>query len=145
MAALPKPERRSQELNKHDSIGFLAKDLIASLRDGHTLDELSVLLAEEGVRMTPVALKSHLRRIRRRIPKRSNAAKPPRKTEEEITDVTANNSRQSDGVLVSTSARVSGTPDRPSTAGVGTGFLPPPRLPLTQAIPRVPGKDSDHL
>ena len=63
LTSLPKPDQRSKQLNKQDSIGFLAKELIASLRDGHTLDELAEVLAQEGVAMTPVALKSHLRRV----------------------------------------------------------------------------------
>jgi hypothetical protein len=41
LAALPTPDRRSKQLNKQDSIGFLAKDLIASMRNGHTLDQLA--------------------------------------------------------------------------------------------------------
>jgi hypothetical protein len=72
-------DRRSKELNKQDSIGFLAKELIASLRDGYTLDELAGVLAEEGVSMTPVALKSHLRRVRPRARKRSTANRPSSK------------------------------------------------------------------
>lgn len=64
LTSLPKPDQRSKQLNKQASIGFLSKELIASLRDGHTLDELAEVLAQEGVAMTPVALKSHLRRVR---------------------------------------------------------------------------------
>ncbi len=77
LAALPKPDQQSKQLNKQESIGFLAKDLIASMSDGHTLDELAAVLAEEGVSMSPVALKSHLRRARRRRPgKRTGGRRP---------------------------------------------------------------------
>jgi hypothetical protein len=64
LAALPKPDERNKKLSKQDSVGFLAKDLVASLRNGHTIEEIASVLAAEGVEMSPVALKSYLQRSR---------------------------------------------------------------------------------
>jgi hypothetical protein len=64
LAALPKPDERNKKLSKQDSVGFLAKDLAASLRNGHTIEEIASVLAAEGVEMSPVALKSYLQRSR---------------------------------------------------------------------------------
>jgi hypothetical protein len=62
LAALPKPDERNKKLSKQDSVGFLAKNWVASLRNGHTIEEIAFVPAAEGVKMSPVAVKNYLQR-----------------------------------------------------------------------------------
>ena len=140
LATLPKPDERNKKLSKQDSIGFLAKELIASMRRGHTVEEIVAVLAGEGVEMSPIALKSHLQRARRSKRKRE---RPGRVSSPEAPAAEAGSAAQ--GVLVS------GGTGNPGVAAVSPAARPPSVPP---APPRhvagskgsfLPGKDRDNL
>jgi hypothetical protein len=143
LAALPTPDRRSKQLNKQASIGFLAKELIASLRDGFTLDDLVGVLAEEGVSMTPVALKSHLRRVRPRARKRNATIRPSSKGTAPAQS--SSDSNHTNGAQTGPVPGVPGATNGNPVERIGAASLPRPRPGTAAAGSFVPRKGSDKI
>lgn len=143
LTALPTPDEQRKELNKQESVGFLAKDLVVSLRNGHTLDELAALLSEEGVNVTAVALKSHLRRVKPGRRKKRTGSRTPTPRAELATVVDADDIPTG----VQRAPVVPVPAGRGSTLGDRTGPLVtlPPRPGSVPNGTSVPAKDGSKL
>jgi hypothetical protein len=62
------PPNRPKNVSKHDAVGALASELAAAQRLGYSVEELSELLSEKGLHITPGTLRGYLRRTRKKRP-----------------------------------------------------------------------------